>query len=148
MLQLQKTSLLVKFFNQISCYKDLKAKISCFFLVFFLFNPPAAGKAKLQKGHFVFDVTQAEEIQKSASTELQKWSENVVNVENCIFFFEGKLQLFISYLSEMKTVSMFYNSSLFQYFYSFFLLFFVLEIFKFKYDMFFVRNSAAISKLD
>ena len=27
--------------------------------------------------------------------------------------FEGKLQVFISYLSEMKIVSMFYNSSLF-----------------------------------
>ena len=30
--------------------------------------------------------------------------------------FEGKLQVFISYLSEMKMVSMYYNSFLFQYF--------------------------------
>ena len=30
--------------------------------------------------------------------------------------FEGKLQVFISYLSEMKTVSMYYNSFLFPYF--------------------------------
>ena len=30
--------------------------------------------------------------------------------------FEGKLQVFISYLSEMKIVSMFYNSSLFYHF--------------------------------
>ena len=53
-----------------------------FFLVFFLFNPPVTGKFKLQKDHFIFDVTEAEEIRKSASTELPEWSENVVNVEN------------------------------------------------------------------
>ena len=35
-----------------------------------------------QKDRFVPDVTQAEETQKSASTELHEWSENVVNVEN------------------------------------------------------------------
>ena len=33
----------------------------------------------------------------------------MVNVENV----EGKLQVSISYLNEMKTVSMFYNSALF-----------------------------------
>ena len=56
-----------------------------FFLMFFLFTPSVAGKFKLQKDHFVFDVTKAEEIQKSASTELHEWSENVENVENCNF---------------------------------------------------------------
>ena len=35
-----------------------------------------------QKDHFNPDVTQAEEIQKSASTELHKWSENMANAEN------------------------------------------------------------------
>ena len=40
MLELQKIFVIVRFFNQISCNKGLKAKISCFFLVFFLFQPP------------------------------------------------------------------------------------------------------------
>ena len=35
MLELQKIFLLVKFFNQISCNKSLKAKISLFFSCFF-----------------------------------------------------------------------------------------------------------------
>ena len=56
-----------------------------FFLVFFLFNSPGAGKFKLQKDRFVLDSTKAEEIQKSGSTELHEWSKNVVNVENCNF---------------------------------------------------------------
>ena len=38
-----------------------------------------------QKDHFVPDLTQAEETQNSASTELQERSENVVNVENWQF---------------------------------------------------------------
>ena len=41
-----------------------------------------------QKDCFVPDITQAEEIQKSASTELHEWSENVVNVENRQFLKE------------------------------------------------------------
>ena len=63
---------------------------------------------------------------------------------------EGKLRVSISYLSEMRTVSMFYNSSLFysSNFYNLVLPFFVLEIFKFKYNTFFLRNSAGISKFD
>ena len=59
--------------------------------------------------------------------------------------FEGKLRVFFSYLSEMKIVSsttLPYSST----FYSLFLPFFVLEIFKFKYDKFFIRHSASISK--
>ena len=110
MLELQKSFLLVKFFNQILCNKGLKAKISCFFLCFF-----GAGKFKLQKNHFVLDITKAEEIQKSASTELHKWSKNVGNVENCNFLKVNCGFLLIN-LSEMKTVSMFYNSSLLEYF--------------------------------
>ena len=59
--------------------------------------------------------------------------------------FEGKLWVFISYLSEMKIVCsmiLLYSST----FYSFFVPFFVLEIFKFKYDKVFIRHSASISK--
>ena len=45
-----------------------------------------------QKDCFVPDVTQAtqaEEIQKSASTELHEWSKNVLNVENRQFLKEN-----------------------------------------------------------
>ena len=42
-----------------------------------------------QKDCFVPDVTQTEEIQKSASAELHEWRENVVNVENCQFWKEN-----------------------------------------------------------
>ena len=55
---------------------------SLVFQVCFLFNLPEAGMFQNQKDRFVPDVTQAEEIEKSASTELQEWSENMVNVEN------------------------------------------------------------------
>ena len=61
--------------------------------------------------------------------------------------FEGKLQVFISYLSEMKTVN---NCSITlpcsSTCCSLFISFFALEIFKFKYDRFFARHSASISK--
>ena len=62
--------------------------------------------------------------------------------------FEGKLGVFISYLNQMKTVSMFYNSSYSSSFYGLFLPFFVLEKFKFKYDKFFVRHTVSISKFE
>ena len=84
------------------------------FLLFFLFNPPEAGMFQNQKDPFVFNIAQAEEIQKSASMELHKWSKNVVNVENCNFL-KVNCEL-ISYLSQIETASRFYNSSLFYYF--------------------------------
>ena len=58
------------------------------FDVFFLFNPEA-GMFQEQKDRFVTDVTQAKEIQKSASTELHEQSENAVNVENRQFLREN-----------------------------------------------------------
>ena len=61
--------------------------------------------------------------------------------------FEGKLQVFISYLSKMRivcSITLLYSST----FYSLFLPFFVLEIFKFKYDKVFVRHSAFIPKFE
>ena len=42
-----------------------------------------------QKDRLVPDITYAEEIQKSASTELHEWSEDMVNVENRQFFKEN-----------------------------------------------------------
>ena len=68
MFELQKIFLLVKFFNQILCNKSLKAKISCFFSCFFCLRSEA-GMFLKQKDCFVPDFTQAEEIQKSGSTE-------------------------------------------------------------------------------
>ena len=38
-----------------------------------------------QNGSSVLSITQAEEIQKSASTAFQKWSRNMVNVELWVF---------------------------------------------------------------
>ena len=38
-----------------------------------------------QNGCSVLSITQAEEIQKSASTAFQKWSRNMVNVELWVF---------------------------------------------------------------
>ena len=78
MLEFQKIFLLVRFFNWISCNKGLKAK-----------RPPEAGMFQKQKDRFIPDITQAEEIQKSTSTELHEWSENVVNVENHQFLKEN-----------------------------------------------------------
>ena len=115
MLELQIIILLVRFFNRISCNKGLKAKISRFFRCFFLFNPLEAGMFQKQKDRFVPDITLTQEIQKSASVELHKWSKSMVNVENCKFLKEN-CKFFISYPSEMKIVSMFCNSSLFQHF--------------------------------
>ena len=52
MLELQKSFLIVRFFNQVSYNKSLKAKILCFF-VFFLFTPPWDGMFPNQKDSFV-----------------------------------------------------------------------------------------------
>ena len=115
-----------------------------FFLVFFLFNSPGAGKFKLQKDRFVLDSTKAEEIQKSGSTELHEWSKNVVNVENCNFLKVNcrfLLVIWVKWKQSVCSITLLYSST----FYSLFLPFFNLEIFKLKYDTFFVRNSAAIS---
>ena len=87
-----------------------------FFSCFFCLGPQRLEYSRIiQRDCFIPGITQANGIQKSASMELHEWSENVVNVENHQFF-EETLQIFISYLSKMKRVSMFYNSSLFQYF--------------------------------
>ena len=102
----------VRFFNQISCNKCLKAKISCFYM-FFLFNPPA----------WDWNVLRAERL-------LRSWRHTGWrNTKICIHgasrmewkcgkcwkspIFEGKLWVFSSYLSKMRIISMLYNSSLF-----------------------------------
>ena len=147
MLELQKIFLLVKFLNWISCNKGLKTKISRFFIyMFFLFNPPEAGMFW------------------EAERPLRSWRHiGWRNAKICIYgaswmegkydkcwesqIFEGKLWVFISYLSEMKIIcsmTLLYSST----FCSFFVPFFVLEIFKFKYGKVFIRHSASISKFE
>ena len=62
---------------------------------------------------------------------------------------ESKLRVFISYLSQMKAYSKVYSVILYSStLYSLSLPFFVLEIFKFKYDRFFIRHSVSISKFE
>ena len=119
-----------------------------FFYVFLLFNPRGAGIFKKQKDHFrswrhigwrntkicIHGASQMERHRGKC------WKSPI---------FEGKLWVFISYLSEMEIVSIYvlYNSS--STFYSLFLPFFVLEIFKFKYAwQVFVRYSASITKFE
>ena len=116
-----------------------------FFLVFFLSTPPEAGMFSNQD-NFVPDVTKAEQIQKSASTELHEWSENVVNVENRQFL-KGNCEFFsviwVKWKHSVCSVTLPYSST----FYSLFLPLFVLEIFKFKYVKFSVRHSASMSNI-
>ena len=112
--------------------------------MFFLFNPLRAGKFKLQKDRFVLDIILAEWRNIRICIHGASWMER----KRCkcwkLQLFEGKLWVF-SYLSKMKTVSMSCNSSLF---WACLYHFLFLEISKFKYDFFFIRNSAAISKFD
>ena len=56
--------------------------------------------------------------------------------------FRFLLVIWVKWKQSVCSITLLYSST----FYSLFLPFFVLEIFKFKYDTFFVRNSAAISK--
>ena len=119
------------------------------FLLFFLFNPPEYGKFSSPRKTASFltshKLKKTEEIQKSASTELHGWSENVVNVENCNFLNVNcrfLLVIWVKWKQSACSITLLYSST----FYRLFLPFFVLEKFKFKYDTFFVRNSATISK--
>ena len=108
MLECQKIFLVVIFFNWICCNKSLKAKISCFFSCFFLFNPP-----------WGWSVIESERALPSwrhigwRNTKIciheASWMERKRGKCWKLPIFEGKLRLFFSYLSEMKKVSMFYN---------------------------------------
>ena len=128
MLELQKIFLLVGFFNWISCNKSLKAKISHFFTCFFCLNPRGWNVLEAERllcswrhiGHIGWRNTKI-------CIHRASWME-----QKCVKcwkspIFEGKLWVFISYLSEMKIVSMFYNPSLFT-FYSLFLSFFEIQV--------------------
>ena len=144
MLELHKIFLLVRFFNLISSKKGLKAKISCFCTWFFCLTPVGLECSRSRKtASFLTSHT-------LKNTKIHGVSRMERKRGKCrkSSIFEGKLQVFISYryLSEIKVVCsitrLYYSP-----FYSLFLPFFVLEIFKFKfkYDKVFVRYSASIS---
>ena len=71
----------------------------------------------------------------------------MVNVENCQFLKEDCKFLsviWVKWEQSVCSITLLYSSN----FYSFFLSFFVLEIFKFKYGKVFVKHSASISKFE
>ena len=75
---------------------------------------------------------------------LHEWSENVVNVENHQVLKINCEFLSVIWIKWKQSVSSTTPCS--STFYSLFLSFFVLEIFIFKYDKFFIRHCASISK--
>ena len=104
MLELQKIFPLVRFFNQISCSKGLKAKISHFFTCFFCLNSLRLECSRCRKtASFLTKIC----------IHGTSWMERKHGKCWKLPIFEGRLWIFISYLSEMKTVSMFCNSCLF-----------------------------------
>ena len=74
MLEFQKIFLIYKFFNWISCNKSLKGKFLSFFFCFFCLTFLGLECFRSRKTASF----QTKEIQKSGSTELHKWSENVI----------------------------------------------------------------------
>ena len=111
MLEPQKMFLIVRFFNQISCNEGLKAKISWFFLCFFCLIPWGwnilESERALRSWHHIGWRNTKVCIHGASQMERKRgkcWK---------FLILEGKLQVFLSYLSETKTVSVFYNSSFF-----------------------------------
>ena len=139
MLELQKIFLIVRFFNRISCKKGLKAKIV--FFSHFSQLPWGWNVLESERPHHIGWRNTKICIHGASGMEQKPgkcWKLQLL---------QAKLQVFITYLSEMKTVCsiiLLYSST----FYILFLTFFILEIFKFfKYDKFYVRHSASISNL-
>ena len=146
MLELQKSSLPVKFFSQIFCNTSVKAKISCFFLCFFCLTPMGLENSSCRKTASFLTSCR---LKNYKTLHPQSFTNGVkmVNVENCSFFKVNCGFLLVSWekwKQSVRSITLLYSST----FYGLFLPFFVLEIFKFKYDMLFVINSAAISKFD
>ena len=106
MLQLQKIFLLVRFFNWISCNKTFKAKILCFFLYLYCLTPLRLECSRIRKTALFLTSYRLKKCKIPALTELHKWNEDVVNFKN-LQFLKGGCEFLISYLSKMKTVSMF-----------------------------------------
>ena len=149
---LQKRFLMVPFFNRISCNKGLKTKISGFFLCFFSVNLPS---------RLTLLGLQCSRIRKTASIPMSHRPKKYKNLHPQIRapqmeqkhdkcwnspIFEGKLQvlsvIWVKWKQPVCSITLCCPST----FYSLLMLFFVLEIFKFKYGKFFIRYSASISK--
>ena len=144
MLVLQKIFLLVRFFIWISCNMGLKAKILCF-LCFFSLTPLRLECSRSRK---TASFLMSPRLKKYKNLNPWSFMNGVRKHGKCgkSSIFDGKLWVII-YLSEMKIVSsvtLLYSST----FCSLLLPFFVLEIFKFKYDKVFVRHSVSISKFE
>ena len=152
MLELQKSFLLVKFFNQISCNKGLKVKILCFFLCFFCLTPlfslpsPPGGLNVRAPGRPLCSWRHIAWRNTKICVHGASWIDRKRGKCWKMQLFESKLRVFIwvKWKQSICSITPVYSST----FYSLFLAFFVLEIFKFKHDMFFVRNSAIIFKFN
>ena len=102
---------------------------------------------KLEKTLYSWPHIGLRNTKKISSTELHKWSENMVNVENCNFLKVScnfQSLVWVKWKQSVCSISFLYSTT----FYIFFLPFVVLKIFKFKYRKFFVRHSASISKFE
>ena len=141
----QKIFLLVKFFNWISCNKSLRPKFHVFCRVFFCLPPP-----------WGWNVLEGERLLHSwchmgwRDTKIcihgASWMERKCGKCWKLPIFERKLQVFsiiwVKWKQPVSSITLLYSST----FYSLFLPFFILEIFKFKYDKFFCQKFCFISK--
>ena len=120
----------------------MKGQNFMFFLMFFLFNPPRAEERPLRSWHRIGRRNTKISIHGASRMEPKHgkcWK---------LPIFEGKLPvssvIWVKWKQSGCSITLAYSST----FYSLFLPFFVLEIFKFKYDKFFVRHPASISKFE
>ena len=135
MLELQKIFLIVRFFTRICCNKGLKTKISCFFSCFFCLAPLRLKSSRIRK---IASFLTSYRVKKYTNWRRSKrWKSQL---------FEGKLRVFIRVKWKQSVCSIVLLHSII--FYRLFLPFFVLEIFNFKYDKFFVKHSASILNLN
>ena len=111
MLELQKSFLIIRFFNRISCRKDQNFMfLSCFFYIYLPPPPPTPYPPNL-----CWNVLQSERLLPSWRHTGQRITKIAVHGASqmeqkrgkCwkLPIIEGKLQVFISYLIEMKTRS-------------------------------------------
>ena len=148
MLELQKILLLVRFLNQISCNKGSKAKISCSFTCLSCLTPLGLESSKSRKTASFLTSHGLKKYKslhpRSFTNGAKTWYINVeihqFLKENCEFL----SVIWVKWKQSVCSITLLYSST----FNSLFLPFFVLEIFKFKYDKVFVRNSASISKFE
>ena len=101
--------LIARFFNWISCNKGLKVKLLMFFFLFKLLRMECSRIRKTASFLTSHNKLNKYKIYIHGAWQMEPKCGNCWKLQ----LFEGKLLVFISYLSEMKTVSMFYNSSLF-----------------------------------